>query len=65
MNTNLFRRTIIPQNIHADTEEVFNTFLNNLTDFNNSLEEPIYLPSAIENLSTLTNLFEVPDRKKN
>ena len=61
INTNVFRRTITPQNIHSDIEEVFNTFLNNLIDFNNSLETPIYLPSAIEHLSTLTNFFEVPD----
>ena len=42
INTNVFRRTITPQNIHSDIEEVFNTFLNNLIDFNNSLETPIY-----------------------
>ena len=64
IKTNVFRRTISPQNIHADIEEVFNTFLNNLTDFDNSLETPIYLPSAIEQLSTLTNFFEVPDIKR-
>ena len=29
INTNVFRRTITPQNVHSDIEEVFNTFLNN------------------------------------
>ena len=26
INTNVFKRTITPQNIHSDIEEVFNTF---------------------------------------
>ena len=40
---------------------MFKTFLNQLNDFNNSLEIPIYLPSAIDHLHTLTHLFDVPD----
>ena len=61
VNAGIYYRTIHPQNITLSVQDVFVTYMNNLIEFNENLDPPLYLPSHLESLKEKYNYVEVPD----
>ena len=56
-----YRRTINPVNLQIPVQDVFHAFLNEVKDFNITLEYPQYSPNALEELEQYIHKFEVED----
>ena len=56
-----FYRTIHPQNITLSIQDVFHTYMQNLIEFNENQDTPLYRPSHLQELKHRSEYFEVPD----
>ena len=54
-------RTIHPQNITLSIQDVFNTYMQKLIEFNENQDTPLYRSCQLEELKHRSELFEVPD----
>ena len=61
VNTGIYYRTIHPQNMTLSVQDVFVTYMNNLIEYNENLDPPIYLTAHLESLKEKHDYFEVPD----
>ena len=61
INSGTFYRTIHPQNITLSIQDVFNTYMQKLIEFNENQETPLYRPSHLQELKHRSEYFEVPD----
>ena len=59
-----YRRTIYPINLQVHIKDVFHSFLNQVKEFNLSLENPKYSPNALQELERYIHNFEVEDIKR-
>ena len=60
-STQTYRRTINPINLQVHIKDVFHAFLNQVKEFNLSLENPKYSPNALQELERYIQNFEVED----
>ena len=56
-----FYRTNHPQNITLSLQDVFRTYMQKLTEFNENQDTPLYRSSHLEELKHKSEYFEVPD----
>ena len=56
-----FYRTIHPQNITLSIQDVFNTYMQKLIEFNENQDTPLYRSSHLEELKHRSEFLEVPD----
>ena len=56
-----FYRIIHPQNITLSIQDVFHTYMQNLIEFNENQDTPLYRPSHLQELKHRSEYFEVPD----
>ena len=61
VNTGIYYRTIYPQNKQPTIQDVFNKYMNELLDFNENLDTPLYRSCLIGNLQQKHHYFEFPD----
>ena len=61
INSGTFHRTIHPKNITLSRQDVFNTYMQKLIEFNENQETPLYRPSHLQELKHRSEYFEVPD----
>ena len=61
INSGTFYRTIHPQNITLSIQDVFNTYMQKLIEFNENQDTPLYRPSHLQELKHRSEYFEVPD----
>ena len=61
INPGTFYRTIHPQNITLSIQDVFHTYMQKPTEFNENQDTPLYRPSHLEELKHRSEYFEVPD----
>ena len=61
INSGTFHRTIHPKNITLSIQDVFNTYMQKLIEFNENQETPLYRPSHLQELKHRSEYFEVPD----
>ena len=61
INSGTFYRTIHPQNIKLSIQDVFNTYMQKLIEFNENQDTPLYRPSHLQELKQRSEYFEVPD----
>ena len=61
VNTKTFSKTINPQDIFTPIQDVFCHFLDKLQEANEFLENPVFLPSAFDELRSKDNFFETSD----
>ena len=61
ISTGTYYRTIYPQNITLSIQDVFITYMQKVTEFNENQDTPPYLPSHLEDLKHKSEYFEVPD----
>ena len=60
-STPTYRRTINPINLQVHIKDVFYAFLNQVREFNLSLENPKYSPNALQEIERYIHNFEVED----
>ena len=60
-STQTYRRTINPINLQVHIKDVFYAFLNQVKEFNLSLENPKYSPNALQEIERYIHNFEVED----
>ena len=61
INSGTFHRTIHPKNITLSIQDVFNTYMQKLIEFNENQDTPLYRPSHLQELKHRSEYFEVPD----
>ena len=61
INTGTYYRTIHPQNITLSIQDVFITYLQQLFEFIENQDTPLFIPSHLEGLKHKSEYFEVPD----
>ena len=61
INSGTFYRTIHPQNITLSIQDVFDTYMLKLIEFNENQDTPLYCPSHLEKLKHKSEFFEIPD----
>ena len=61
INSGTFHRTIHPKNITLSIQDVFNTYMQKLIEFNENQDTPLYRPSHLQELKHRSDYFEVPD----
>ena len=61
INSGTFHRTIHPKNITLSIQDVFNTYMQKLIEFNENQETPLYRPSHLQELKHRSEYFEVLD----
>ena len=61
ISTGTYFRTIHPQNITFSIQDVFLTYMQALTEFNENQDTPLCRPSHLEDLKHKSEYFEVPD----
>ena len=61
INTETYYRTIHPQNITLSIQDVFNTYMQKLIEYNENQETPFDLPSHLEDLKHKSENIDVPD----
>ena len=61
INSGTFHRTIHPKNITISIQDVFNTYMQKLIEFNENQDTPLYRPSHLQELKHRSEYFEVPD----
>ena len=59
-----YRKTINPITLQIPIREVFHAFLNEVKDFNITLENPKFSPNALKELEQYIHKFEVEDLEK-
>ena len=64
VNTKTFSKTINPHDIFTPIQDVFCHFLDKLQEANEFLENPVFLPSAFDELRSKDNFFETSDVDK-
>ena len=55
-----FYRTIYPQKITLSLQDVFRTYMQKLSEFNENQDTPLYRPSHLQKLRHRSEYFEVP-----
>ena len=58
-STQTYRRTINPINLQVHIKDVFYVFLNQVREFNLSLDTPKYSPNALQEIERYVHNFEV------
>ena len=61
ISSGTFYRTIHQQNITLSIQDVFQTYMQKLIEFNENLNPPLYRPSHLQELRHRSEYFEVPD----
>ena len=61
INSGTFHGTIHPKNITLSIQDVFNTYMQKLIEFNENQDTPLYRPSHLQELKHRSEYFEVPD----
>ena len=61
INSGTFHRTIHTKNITLSIQDVFNTYMQKLIEFNENQDTPLYRPSHLQELKHRSEYFEVPD----
>ena len=61
INSGTFHRTIHPKNFTLSIQDVFNTYMQKLIEFNENQDTPLYRPSHLQELKHRSEYFEVPD----